>query len=39
MTRAPPMVAALALLVAVGGAAHAEDPRLEDRDLNLIPSS
>ena len=39
MTRVPQMVAALALLLAVSGAALAEDPPPEDKDLNLIPPS
>lgn len=40
MTRAPQIVAALALLLAVSGAAvHAEDSPPEDKDLNLIPPS
>ena len=39
MTRVPQMVAALALLLAVSGAAFAEDPPPEDQDLNFIPPS
>jgi hypothetical protein len=39
VTRVPQMVAALALLLVASGAALAEDPPPEDKDLNLIPPS
>jgi hypothetical protein len=39
MTRAPKIVAVLALLLAAHATARADDPLPEDKDLNLIPSS
>jgi hypothetical protein len=39
MKHAAPIVAVLALLVAVSAAARAGDPPAEDKDLNLIPPS